>query len=504
MSLRNAIVFLLVREGEKRMYFMRKSTIIYRDFGEFGYITDNRNFEYKMLNDNRECIGDRVISKSGKIFLFVLKNEPLSLSTISEKICEYFMDANKETIKKDAMEFYRELEEEGFIVSGKTMDECIKKDSQFWNKDCFKDSQMVKKENTEKKDNSTQDFMEKYFGYKPQLTNIHMEITSRCNERCVHCYIPHELKISEMSSDVFYDILAQAREMQVLHLTISGGEPMLHPCFVDFLKKSKEYNFSVNILSNLTLLNDVILNEIKNNPLICIQTSIYSMNPDIHDEITQEKGSLNKTVEAILKLIENKIPVQISCPILQQNKECYNDVVNWGRAHNINVNSDFVIIGQFDHANKNLNCRLSVGDIEKYINYKMNNDSQYLSFIEKEKVKKKDLRPDDYICSVCNSSICISEKGDVYPCAGWQDYVLGNINTTKLEHIWYNSSRANYLRNLRRRDFPKCLGCSQKEFCTMCMVRNANEDLEGNPLHVNPFFCEIARISKQLYNEIKD
>ena len=40
---------------------------------------------------------------------------------------------------------------------------------------------------------------------------------------------------------------------------------------------------SVNVLSNLTLLNDEMVAEMKLNPLLSVQTSVYSMIPDIHD-----------------------------------------------------------------------------------------------------------------------------------------------------------------------------------------------------------------------------
>ena len=119
--------------------------------------------------------------------------------------------------------------------------------------------------------------------------------------------------------------------------------------------------------------------------------------------------------------------------------------------------------------------------------------------MEKEYEKKKNMGPDDFICSVCHSSICISENGNVYPCAGWQDYIIGNISKTKLNDIWNNSQRIKYLRNLRRRDFPKCVQCPEKEFCSICMVRNANEHPLGNPLKVNQYFCDIAKLNKDIY-----
>ena len=65
--------------------------------------------------------------------------------------------------------------------------------------------------------------------------------------------------------------------MNLLHITISGGEPMLHPHFIDFLRECRINDKSVNVLSNLTLLNDEMVAEMKLNPLLSVETSVYSM-----------------------------------------------------------------------------------------------------------------------------------------------------------------------------------------------------------------------------------
>ena len=221
-----------------------------------------------------------------------------------------------------------------------------------------------------------------------------------------------------MDAVLFYDILEQCREMNLLHITISGGEPMLHSHFIDFIRKCNEYNFSVNVLSNLTLLNQDMIDEMKHNPLLCVQTSLYSMSPDVHDGITQMQGSFEKTVSSILKLIENGIPLQVSCPIMKQNLHDYKDVVSWCNDHQLHANSDYVIIGSYDHKMQNLHCRLSLDDIHEIMCSKLKSDSKYFEYITDEYEKKASLSPDDFICSVCQSSICISESGNVYPCSG--------------------------------------------------------------------------------------
>ncbi|WP_195464951.1 radical SAM/SPASM domain-containing protein [Faecalispora jeddahensis] len=476
------------------MYFKQKSNVIFRNYGDFGYITDNRNFGYRQAVDDGNDIGDRIVSQSGAVFLSVLDRKPQTLDCLIKKISMQFTDADIETIKIDARDFYCALESAGFIVSGDTMQECNKKDVGF----SYKKGSYAQNGGSNK---STQDFFEEYFKGQPQLTNLHMEITSKCNERCIHCYIPHENKLHDIDPVLFYNVLDQCKKMNLLHLTISGGEPMAHHDFINFLKKCNEYNFSINILSNLTLLNKYVIEEMKKNPLLSIQTSLYSMDADIHDAITQRRGSFEKTKNAILTLIENDIPLQISCPILKQNINSYMDVVNWGKAHNINVGSDYVIIAKYDHTTQNLSNRLSLDDIKQIMNQRIIIEPQYLEKMKKDTESRENINPDDFICSVCHSSICIAENGAVYPCAGWQDYIVGNIKETSLDNIWNNSEKVQYLRDLRRRDFPKCMKCSEYKYCTMCMVRNANEHPSGNPLAVNEFYCGIAKISR---NMVKD
>lgn len=387
---------------------------------------------------------------------------------------------------------------------GNSLQECIEKDKSR----LYKSLENIERFNGFPQENSsvkktTQDFLFTYFGGKPQLTNLHIEITSKCNERCVHCYIPHENKYNHIEPGLFYNILEQCRDLKLLHLTLSGGEPMLHMNFCDFLKRCNEYNFSVNVLSNLTLLNDEIVNEFKNNPLLGVQVSLYSMNPLIHDGITKSKGSFKKTKSAIIKLIESDIPVQISCPILKQNVNSYEEVIQWAKDNNIQVGDDYNIIARYDHSTQNLNSRLSLSEIREVTYRKILSNPKYLDNMRGEVKKRRKRKVNDFVCSVGHSSLCIAENGNVYPCAGWQSYVLGNINEDSLNHIWTNSEKLISLRGLRNLDFPKCIKCPSKDYCTMCLVRNSNESLVGNPLEVNEYFCEVANLNREIMLEIK-
>lgn len=482
------------------MFYKIKSICLFRDYGEFGLLSDNRNFGYRHTKSFVSDIGDKIVSQSGTTFLKFLGREAQSIDELTQKVSSEYIEIDIETLKNDIKDFLDILDNDGFIITGNTKEECISKDKRL--------PKVADETVAELADyitthtpfaKNTQDYLNEVFSGSPQLTNMLIEITSKCNERCLHCYIPHENKLSDIKPILFYDILNQCKDMRLLHITLSGGEPLMHKNFCDFIKKCSEDNFSVNVLSNLTLLNDEIVEVMKENFLLSVQTSLYSMDPNIHDSITQINGSFEKTFNSVLKLIESDIPIQISCPIMKQNLNSYQDVINWATKYNINVVDNFIIIAKYNHSIQNLNCRLSIDEIKRIIENSIANDKTILDEIERDANEKINSSPEDIVCPICRSSVCVSEKGIVYPCAGWQDYSLGDLNDESMSSIWNNSKKVKFLRDLQKKDFPECRKCSYKDFCSMCMVRNANENPEGNPLVVNDFFCDVAKINKEAY-----
>jgi MoaA/NifB/PqqE/SkfB family radical SAM enzyme len=476
------------------MLYRQKFDTFIRIYDDVGYITNRSNFK------------DHVTDKSGAVFLKALSRKPRDLGELAAEITAAYTNANPAEVAQDVRDFYALLEEDGFIVSGESAEELDRKDVRFSYSELMpKTIRANFTPDVFRADKDTQGYLENHFKNNPQLMQFQVELTSRCNERCVHCYIPHECKTGDIAPALFYDVLDQCRNMGVLNITLSGGEPMLHPHFIDFLRKAKEYDFAINVLSNLTLLNDEIIAEMKANRLSSVQVSLYSMNSDIHDSITQLSGSFHKTQSAILKLVENDIPLQISCPVTMQNKRCYVNVARWAEEHKVRAVTDYIMMARYDHNTSNLDSRLSIDEVGGIINDIIDNDPDYkerlveADFIE---VEKKDTS-DDILCGVCISSMCMVAGGNIYPCAGWQDYVIGNVREQPLAEIWKGAPKAQYLRGLRKKDIPKCIDCADRHFCAMCMVRNANEDPNGNPLAINEHFCKVAAINRQIVLERK-
>jgi radical SAM protein with 4Fe4S-binding SPASM domain len=189
-----------------------------------------------------------------------------------------------------------------------------------------------------------------------------------------------------------------------------------------------------------------------------------------------------------------------------QNKDDYSDVLRFAQKNKLHAVADFIMMGRYDHSTDNLENRLTLEESEKVVRDIVENDIIYqalLKSVEFDNFRTED-ESEERICGVGLDSLCIVSNGNCYPCADWQGYVLGNASETPLKEIWENSPNVKYLRSLRKRDFPKCLKCPDKSFCAMCMVRNANENPEGDPLKINEHFCKVAAINKKVVLDWKE
>lgn len=466
--------------------YRQKSDTFIRHFEEIGYIV------------NEGLLSDRVVDAAGAAFLDPLSREPKPLSLLAAEVSKAFRNP-PENIGQDVRAFYDALTADGFLVSGETPEAL----------DAGERAQRTSPGprmahgGILRAGQDSQSYLNSYFERHPHLLSMQLELTSKCNERCVHCYIPHKDKNEDMPYSLFDDVVSQASEMGLLSMTLSGGEPLSHPQFCKMLERIQKCDFSVRILSNLTLLDDEILAELLRTRIASVKVSLYSMRPETHDSITQLPGSHAKTMRAIDRLLESGVPLMINCPTMKENRNDLADVLSFGAERGIRTVTDYVMMARYDRSSDNLEHRLSLAEIEPLIRDVIEKDLDYsdrLLRTDLRKEREKDVSGEP-VCGVCVSSISMVPNGNLYPCAGWQSRILGNVREQSLRDVWENSEEVLYLRRLRRRDFPKCLECADRPFCAMCMVRNANENPAGDPLVVNPHFCEVAALNRRVAEE---
>lgn len=473
-----------------------KNTFI-RFYDDKGYIT-NQMTRY-----------DRLYNETGADFLHVLSRQPQDINLLLNILSELYGDSvSRDVLKSDFYNFIKDLEEYFFVVTGNTAEECNSKDLDFsYSLGNIKTNIYDFSQSTNNiVDENTFDCMLEADQRKAHLKSMQFELTSRCNERCIHCYIPNAKKDNgkDMSLGQFCNIIDQFAEMGGIHVSLSGGEVFLHKDIIKIIQYCREKDMEICILSNLTSLKDEQIPFIKEANISYLQTSLYSMNPIIHDTITTIRGSQEKTKTALEKLIKANIPVQISCPLMKANKDSYRDILKYAQSLHIKAFSDYIMMGEADLSTDNLVNRLSLSETEKAIRDIIEYDLDFPRWIREKRPYINKINKETYskqaLCGAGLNNICVSENGDLYPCPGWQSMIVGNINYNSLKDIWENSIELIKLRKITHADFPKCIDCEAKKYCTMCLERNCNEN-KGDMFKIGEHFCKVAFLMKRLHEE---
>jgi radical SAM protein with 4Fe4S-binding SPASM domain len=464
-----------------------------------------RNYNNNGYIVNQLTNKDIIFNETGIDFLTELTRIPQEIKDIVNRLLHKFGDVDYETLFEDYFDFLKLLEDEGFVLLGNSPDELDKNEPFF----SYKNS-IIKTDSTnsckinEPDYANTETYIYHNLSKEYHLKSVALEITRCCNENCLHCYIPERQRKEGtfLSYDEAVNYMDQAANMGVLALSITGGEPFLNKDINKILLYARKRDFQISILSNLTQLKDSNISILKTiNPTL-IQASLYSMNPDVHDKITQVTGSQVKTLNAVKKLIENDIPVQISTPVMKYNFADYKEVLMWAKKNRIRANTDINIMGQTDLNTENLIHSPDAKQVKYLLKSLLYEDDAWKQQIIDGYGKgiESDQYSDGLACGIGIDSIYISSEGKLYPCASWQDYVLGDLKNDSLKHLWQTNENIQNLRNIKIKDFKEFVEHENKEFMSVCMARNANAN-NGNYMKIPKTVFEHAEITRTLADE---
>src|SRR6266513_3855395 len=108
--------------------------------------------------------------------------------------------------------------------------------------------------------------------------SVQLDLTYRCNERCVHCYLDHH-DHGEMTTAEIKHLLDEMAESGVFILTLSGGEIFLRKDFFELLEHARRLLFCVKLKTNAILIGEREAARLRDLGIHSVQVSIYSHRP---------------------------------------------------------------------------------------------------------------------------------------------------------------------------------------------------------------------------------
>jgi radical SAM protein with 4Fe4S-binding SPASM domain len=294
--------------------------------------------------------------------------------------------------------------------------------------------------------------------------SVQLDVTYRCNERCVHCYLDHR-DYGEMTTAEIKGLMQQLAGAGVFFLILSGGEVFLRMDFLDLLEYARALMFCVKVKTNAFMIGPKEAARLAELAIDSVQVSVYSHRPEVHDAITLLPGSLKRSVAGIRLLRSHGIKVILANVLMRRNVGDYAGVKALAAELGAWYTIDPTITPMLDGGREVVRLGIGKADLQQVFRIPelVGNVEEFC----KPPAAVDDEVPDSLPCSAGHTACYVSPYGDVYPCVQFP-LPSGNVRKRKFLDIWRHSSQLNEVRSIRARDLEGCSECGHVGSCTRC------------------------------------
>jgi MoaA/NifB/PqqE/SkfB family radical SAM enzyme len=145
--------------------------------------------------------------------------------------------------------------------------------------------------------------------------HVQWMLTRKCNYRCRGCNVWREQNIEELSTEDVKRGLDILKELGVIEVVLSGGNPLLRDDIGEIIEYSSRF-FITTVYDNGSMAVQKI-DDLRDADLVAI--SIDSLDPQKNDYVRGVKGAWRTAMETVEKLHEEGVSVSVSPTISQFN-----------------------------------------------------------------------------------------------------------------------------------------------------------------------------------------
>lgn len=332
---------------------------------------------------------------------------------------------------------------------------------------------------------------------QPYLAQL--EITPRCNFRCVHCYLRDTHDLPDMPLDKAKEILDVLHDNGVLFLTLTGGEVFVHPDFLELYRYAKLSGFVVEVFTNGSLVGDEAIKTFRELPPSQVDISLYGATEATYRKVTGRAGMLEKVVGNVRALVGAGIRVFLRSPIMTLTYPELEGMRKLATTLGCGFAATFEMIPTIQGDAAPLDWRVPLSDALQY------EFDGYLARKEGEaessdtesapyRNRTASVRGDRlYACNVGRNSLVIDYQGNAFPCMKLRRHALSLLDHT-FQEVWDSFGRYEHVK--APQGYP-CPGCDAQAYCDVCPPDA--EALLGDPGLRCDALCRAARLRKAFY-----
>ncbi len=163
---------------------------------------------------------------------------------------------------------------------------------------------------------------------EPRPYTLVAELTYRCPLGCVYCSNPVDYRshADQMDTDAWIRVFAEAEELGVVQLNLTGGEPLVRDDLEDLVRGARASNLYTNLITSGIPVTHERLSRLHDYGLDSVQLSIQDVTASGSDQIAGRR-SFHRKMQAAAWVKELRIPLTLNIVLHKINIDRVADMV---------------------------------------------------------------------------------------------------------------------------------------------------------------------------------
>jgi radical SAM protein with 4Fe4S-binding SPASM domain len=316
--------------------------------------------------------------------------------------------------------------------------------------------------------------------------NGSLELTFRCNLRCVHCYIPDFSGRGEMTTAEIRRILDETADAGCLWMLLTGGEVLSRADFPEIYRHAKGRGMLLTVFTNGTLLNDRLADLFAEYPPLGVEITLYGMSDETYERTTGMPGRFRRVREAVERLHARRVKLTLKTVAMPGLVEELPAMRAWADSLGLPFRYDGTIHGRLDGSLQPVAARLSPSAVVRMDADDPERRAHWQRFYD-QFVRTTPKTDRLLSCGAGLQSFHVDPRGWLWSCEALPLDGYDLRNGSFLEG-W--NGIVGRVRERRAAPENVCVRCELKSLCDRCPATAILET--GSPDGWIPHFCELT------------
>jgi radical SAM protein with 4Fe4S-binding SPASM domain len=325
-----------------------------------------------------------------------------------------------------------------------------------------------------------------------------LELTFRCNNRCVHCYVNQRIddtgeKEKELRNAEICHLLDDLAEQGCLSLLLTGGEPLVREDFRDIYLYAKKKGLLITLFTNGTLITPSLADFLKEFPPRSIEISLYGITERTYERVTRSPGSYKTCRNGIDLLMERNLPLTLKTVVLPVNRHEFLGIKAFVEGLGLAFRFDALINGRVDGRRSVAKLRIPPHEVVELDMTDPRRGFEFVRLYERTSGIKQD--PDLlFRCGAGVNSFHIDPYGRLMLC------IIGRNPSYDLRRGSFREGWHVFLPRIREQKLKrknKCADCDLRFICDQCPGWSQLE--YGDQEMPSEYLCKVAHLRAEAF-----